>query len=222
MKKIIIPAVFLLFAIAFVLSFDKSEHISYFSIAIFIILGIGLNFLVYMIRDYSNPPQWLFRLRFLVYSLSYGLFFGAAMTFFTLIRTQQVDLIQFLLFSAVFALIGFFRGSALDNTGYLRFKKLVKSTGNQELDDLALTDSAYYEDSIMFRTYGRLILDNERLYFYSSDENKCLFESKLTEMNPVVERSSFLNTPVGLDFQVNETKIFMKFPYYWLNAIVNE
>lgn len=74
----------------------------------------------------------------------------------------------------------------------------------------------------MFRTYGRLILDNERLYFYSSDENKCLFESKLTEMNPVVERSSFLNTPVGLDFQVNETKIFMKFPYYWLNAIVNE
>jgi len=222
MKKIIILAVFLLFAITFVLSFNKSEHISYFSITLFIVQAIGLNFLVYMVRDYSNPPQWLFRIRFLVYSLSYGLFFGTFMAFFTLIRTQQVDLIRSLSFAAVFTLVGFFRGNASDNTGYLRFKKLVKSTGNQELDDLALTDSAYYEDSIMFRTYGRLILDNERLYFYSSDENKCLFESKLTEMNPVVERSSFLNTPVGLDFQVNETKIFMKFPYYWLNAIVNE
>jgi len=221
MKKIIILTVFLLFAIIFVLSFDKSEHISYFSIAMFIILAIGLNFLVYMIRDYSNPPKWLFKLRFLFYSLSYGLFFGAGMSFFRLIRTQQVDLIQFLLFSAVFALVGFFLGNASDNTGYLKFKKLVKSTGNQELNDLALTDSAYYEDSIMFRTHGRLILNNERLYFYSSDENKCLFESKLTEINPVVERSSFLNVPVGLDFQTNETKIFMKFPLYWLNAIEN-
>lgn len=221
MKKIIILAVFLLFALTFVLSFDKSEHFSYFSIAAFIVLAMGLNFLVYMIRDYSNPPQWLFRLRFLVYGLSYGLFFGTFMAFFTLIRTQQVDLMRSLSFAAVFTLVGFFRGSASDNTGYLKFKKLVKSTGNQEPDDLSLTDSAYYEDSIMFRTYGRLILDNERLYFYSSEENKCLFESKLIELNPVVERASFLSVPVGLNFQTNETKIFMKFPLYWLNAIEN-
>lgn len=221
MKKIIILAVFLLFALTFVLSFDKSEHFSYSSIAQFIVLALGLNFLVYMIRDYSNPPQWLFRLRFFVYGLSYGLFFGTFMAFFTLIRTQQIDLMRSLSFIAVFTLVGFFRGNASDNTGYLKFKKLVKSTGNQELDDLSLTDSAYYEDSIMFRTYGRLILDNERLYFYSSDENECLFESKLTELNPVVERASFLNVPVGLDFQTNETKIFMKFPLYWLKVIEN-
>jgi len=220
MKKIIIPAVFLLFALSCVF-WTKTVPVFDLGFTLFLGLSIGLIILVYLIRVYSNPPKWLFRLRFIIYNFQYGLYFAILMTALGLINHPQIDIKQFVFSIFFFTFFDFLFGLSGEES-YFKFRRLIKKIGSANGNDLALIDLACYVDSDEYRTLGRLILGNHKLYFYSADENKCLFESDVSDISPVVEKSSFLNIPVGLDFQVNETKIFMKFPYYWLNAIVNE
>lgn len=198
----------------------KSLNDFILSIALAIPLYIVLLILLNVILGYSNLPKWLFRLRFVIYSFVYGLGFGIGMYIFNLIEKHHFDIIGIIFYTIGFSTISYF-GGIISNENYYRFKKLIRRTGNSATNDLTLTDSAYYEDSELIRTWGRLILENNRLYFYSAEENKCLFDTKLSDIDPVVEKSSILKIPKGLDFFKNETKIYMKLPYYWLNVIEN-
>ena len=221
MKKVIILTLFLLFALGCAFFWTKTVPVFDLAFTLFLGLSIGLIILVYLIRVYSNPPKWLFRLRFVIYNFQYGLFFGIAMSVFKLIDHRQINILEFVFNVFFFALFDFLFGLSAEES-YFKFRKLIKKTSSASGNDLALIDLACYVDSDEYRTLGRLILEKHKLYFYSADENKCLFESDVSDISPVVEKSSFLNIPKGLDFQTNETKIFMKFPYYWLNVIKNE
>lgn len=209
-----IAIVILVCAIYFVKTLNNSN----FSIALVIPLYFVLLILLNVILGNSNLPKWLFRLRFTIYSFEQGLGFGIGMSIFNSIEKHHFDIIGFIVYTVLFSTISFFIGIQA-NENYFRFKKLIRKTGNSTFIDLALTDSAYYVDAELFRTFGRLILENDKLHFYSAEENKCLFDAKLSDIHPVVDKSSFLKIPRGLDFLKNETKIYIKFPYYWLNAI---
>ena len=82
--------------------------------------------------------------------------------------------------------------------------------------------SASYKNSSGQIFFGRLLLSNERLIFLSARDNECLYDPKLTEIIPTIERSKFLKIPRGLNLLPNETKIYVRFPNYWLKAIENE
>jgi len=218
MKKVIIFTLFLLFALALVLFLDKTSNITDISIPFFVALSIGLSALVYLIRICSNPPEWLFQMRFVIYNFQYGLFFAIGMSAFKLIEHPTFNIFEFVFNILVFTLADFFF-SISTQPSYFKFRKLIKKIGSLNRNNLALIDLAYYVDSNEYRTLGYLILEDYKLCFYSADENKCLFDSNISDITPVVEKVSFLNIPVGLDLQFNETKIFMKIPYYWLNVI---
>lgn len=220
MKKQIYLSVIAIFMFVYAISLVKVLNYSNLSIALILPLFPVLLILLNAILVYSNPSKWMFRLRFVVYSLVYSLGFGLGMSFFNLFEKHYFSVIGFVVYTLSFSAISFFVGITADEN-YFRFKKLIRKTGDSALIDFALTDSAYYVDSELFRTLGRLILDNGRLYFYSANENRCLFNAKLSDINPIIEKSSVLKIPKGLDFLKNETKIYMKLPYYWLNVIEN-
>ena len=221
MKKVIYLSLIVIFILVCIISLAKTFHISNLSIILFLPLSFGLILLSYLIRAYSNPPKWLFRLRFIIYSIQYGLYFGIAMSVFNLIEKQQLDITKFIYYTVGFSLLGFFVGEPAYES-YFKFRKLIKKTSSDNATDLAQTDSAYYVDSEMYRTSGRLIFENDKLCFFSAEDNECLFESNISDVNPVIEKSSLFKLPIGLDFQKNEIKIFMKFPQYWLNLIKKE
>jgi len=220
MKKQIYLSLIAIFIVACAMSLVKMLNYSNLSIALVIPLFPVLLILLYVILEYSNPPKWLFRLRFVIYSFVYGLGFGIWMSFFYLFEKHHFSVIGLIGNTLVFSIISFFWGITT-NDNYFRFKKLIRKTGTSTTNDLTLTDLAYYVDSELSRTLGRLILDDDRIYFYSANENKCLYNTKLSDIHPAIEKSSFLKIPRGLDFLENETKIYMNLPYYWLNAIEN-
>jgi len=220
MKKQIYLSFIAIFILLCAVSLVKSLNYSNLSIALVIPLYFVLLILTYIILGYLNPPKWLFRLRFGIYSFVYGLGFGLGMSFFNLFEKQHFSVIGLIVNTISFSTISFLLGNTT-NENYFRFKKLIRKTGNSITKDLTLTDSAYYVDSELFRTAGRLLMDNDRLYFYSAKENNCLLNEKLSDVHPAIEKSSFLKIPIGLDFMKNETKIYMKLPYYWLNIIEN-
>ena len=220
MKKQIYLSLIAIFIVACAMSLVKMLNYSNLSIALVIPLFPVLLILLYVILEYSNPPKWLFRLRFVIYSFVYGLGLGIGMTFVYLFEKHHFSVIGLIVYTLSFSIISFFLGITT-NDNYFSFKKLIRKTGNSTTKDLTLTDSAYYIDSELFRTLGRLILDNDRIYFYSAKENKCLFNAKLSDIHPTLEKSTVFKMPIGLDFLKNETKIYMKLPYYWLNVIEN-
>ena len=218
MKKQICLSFIAIFIVVCAISLVKILNYSNLSIALIFPLYPVLLILLNIILGYSNPPKWLFRLRFVIYSLVYGLGFGIGMSFFYLFEKHHFSVIGLIVYTLSFSTISFLLGITI-NDNYFRFKKLIRKTGNSTTKDLTLTDSAYYVDYELFRTLGRLILDNDQICFYSAKENKCLFNAKLSDVHPAIEKSSFLKMPIGLDFLKNETKIYMKLPYYWLNVI---
>jgi hypothetical protein len=220
MNKGIYLNLIVVFILVCVISLVKTSNVSGLYIALVILLYVSFLILLNGILEYSNPPAWLYRLRFIICSLESGFGFSLGLSVFKLMEQTPFDVARLVFYAIGFSAISFF-GAIIPDVSYFRFRKLIRMTGRSTGKDLTNADSAYYADSELFRTSGCLILENDRLYFYSAEENKCLFNEKLSDIHPVIEKSSVLKTPKGLDFQMNETKIYMKFPYYWLNAIKN-
>lgn len=190
------------------------------SVIVMIILsGLFFGLLGSIFIGYFNPPTWLFRFRFLINEIGFGIMIGFVLFFSRSIKDQTFvisDLIKFTILASIIAII--LGGSR----SYIKFKKLVKKTFDPREKDLLLTDSAIYKSSNGEISVGRLLLTNEQLIFYSSKDNECLYDPKLTEIIPTIERSKFLKFPRGLNLLPDETKLYLKFPYHWLKAIEDQ
>jgi len=192
---------------------------SYTGLGIIIAAVFTLGLISRLLTGFVNTPKWLFRLRFIIYEIGYGIMIGLILFLSKSFKYQTFiisDLVKYLILASILAIIWGI------SKFYLKFRKLIKNPFNSEDNKAILYDSATFKGSEGQIFFGLLVLTNDRLIFYSSKNNDCLFELKLAEINPTIERSKFLKIPRGLNLIPGETKVHVRFPYYWLKAINQE
>lgn len=163
-----------------------------------------------------NPPDWLFRMRFLIMGIGSGIFIGILLFTMEAIKDALIshDLLKYILMGAIFG--GLFNNSII----FSKSQRLKKRKGVFLLERQLIKDFAKIIVPNGERFSGRLILTNNKLIFLSHKNEDKLFEKDLGEINPVINTYSFLGIPNGFRIE-NEQDLIIKiaFPYYWLKRI---
>jgi hypothetical protein len=184
-------------------------------------IGLGLlgGILSRFFIGYVIPSRLIFRYRFIIYGMGFGLMIGLLLFLTKSIKDQSFvsqDLVKWLLISVPLGIIG--NGTM----SYLRFRKLKKRTSNATENRDSISDFAIYTDSEYKTVRGRLVLCNNKLSFYSATDQESLFEMEILDVNPVIKKSKFMSIPNGFSLS-NETKALnVAFPYYWIKLIEKE
>lgn len=174
--------------------------------------GIGSK----LFLGYFVPSGMLFRARFILYGLGSGILIGVLMELKHIIEDQMFnwpELVQMLVISIPIGLVGgvwFFS----------QFKKLKKEVSDKYYIKSILCDSATFIDSENKSHKGLLLLTETNLSFYSKVNNKCLFDSLCSDLNPEIKSDKFLSIPEGFHLRVNEAgSVRVAFPMYWLKIM---
>jgi hypothetical protein len=192
---------------------------SYAVIGLILAAGLFFGIMGSLFMGFINPPKWLFRFRFIIYEIGFGIMIGLITSFSISLKNQTFimnNLIKYLIVASILAIIW---GSS---KSYLKFRRLIKKTFNTADNKSIISDSATFKGSEGQIILGQLLLTSDRLIFYSAKSNECLFDSNLEEIIPTVERSKFLKIPRGLNLLPSQTKVHVRFPYYWLKVIEQE
>ena len=196
------------------LYFDTSN------LLIAIIIGLGLlgGILQRFFVGCVIPNRIIFRARFIVYGIGFGIMIGLLLFLTKSIKDQSFaiqDLVKWLLISIPISIIG--NGMV----SYLRFRKLKKKTIGNHKNKNEICDFAVYIDSEYKATKGLLVLsvDKDKLAFYSMSSHNCLFETPLSDLNPEIKKSKFMSIPNGFSFQNKMFNVNIAFPLYWIELI---
>ncbi len=214
--KILIVTVFVL-CMCLLLSFyfDTSN----LSIALLIGLGLLVGIISRFFIGYVIPSRILFRSRFIIYGIGFGIMIGLVM-FITMSTKEQSFESQNLL---ICLLISIPLGIIVNGTmSYLRFRKLKKKTNIKIEKQDSISDFAIYTGSEYNSIKGLLLLSNNKLSFYSAINGDCIFEMAIKDVNPVIRNSKFMNIPNGFSMNNKMNSVNVAFPHYWTKLIERE
>jgi len=192
---------------------------TYFSIAVIVLLGLlsgiaGRSFVGYLI-----PGKLLFRYRFIVYGAGFGLVIGLLLFLTRSVKNEtflMLELVTALLIAVPVGIVG--RGLGPDR----RFTKLKERALGLGGDQKLLLDFATLSDNDYITIRGLLVLSPDKMSFYATDDTRCLFESSLPELNPIIEKSKLFKIPNGFSIKRGKYRIYVDFPYYWMKTIQTE
>lgn len=182
-------------------------------IVVMFLTGIIGGVLGRLFAGFVLPSEWLFKSRFILYGLGFGLLIGI-LNFST--RTVEInefrlyELIKALIISTVVGVI------ILGPVTYVRYNLLKKKTRIFYNGDSVISDFVFSKDMTGHLKPGMLVMTKERLLFYSSKDRYCLFDIALNEINPKIDKDKFLGIPRGLSFGENKILLYVMFPYLWM------
>jgi hypothetical protein len=212
----IFPIAFLL-GMCFLLKYGLGE--SNLTIAVIIGLGPLAGFITQLFSGYVIPSKLLFRLRFILYGIGFGIMIGLLLFLMKSIKDQSFNGMHFIKWMLISIPIGVIVQGSLY---YQRFKKLKKRTNGDTDNQDAVCDSALCTDSEDNRIRGRLILSEGKLSFCSAGNGECLFEMDSSDVNPVIKKSKYRHIPNGISLQNNRYNVNVAFPLYWMKIIAIE
>jgi hypothetical protein len=189
------------------------------NLSIGVLLGFGLlgGILSRFFVGYVIPNRIIFRARFIIYGIGFGIFIGLIML---LTNKDQsfaiIDLVILFLISVPIGLI------SIGIMSYLRFRKLKKKTIGKHESKVVISDLAVYTYSKNKPIRGLLVLSVDKLSFYSMTNQDCLFETPLLDLNPEIKKSQFMSIPTGFSFMNKMYSLNMAFPLYWIQLIGTE
>jgi hypothetical protein len=117
-----------------------------------------------LFTGYVVPSRFIFRSRFIIYGIGFGLLIGLLLPLTDSIKDQSFaiqDLVRSILISIPIGVI------FIGTQSYLRFKKLEKKTVCEIDNKNSISDFAIYRDSENNSLRGRLLLTNNKLSFCS-------------------------------------------------------
>jgi len=214
--QILIVTVFIL-SMCLLLSFYFEA--SNLSIAVMIGLGLLGGILSRFFIGYVTPSRLIYRSRFIVYGIGFGIMIGLLLFLTRSIKDQTFvwqDMLKWLLISVPIGII------VTGTMSYLRFRKLKDRTNSDIENKNTISDFAICTDSEYKTVRGRLLLTNSKLSFYSVTNGERVFEMALIDVNPVIKNSKFMSIPNGFSISNATIALNVAFPYYWIKLIKKE
>lgn len=175
---------------------------------VYVIIGALVGGLIYgFYRSYFNPPLWLFKNRYWIDGLGYGVFLGGILGF-----TQGVDFDFALVLSAI--VIGILMKGAYKYWKFNRLKKKFSEGGTITVYDRGL---CYDAENNKFN--GWFFMENNQFCFYDTKNKTVLFRKDSTHLSPEIDHKNYLNMPSGFRIQEGQLKIVVRFPQFWMGFL---
>jgi hypothetical protein len=186
------------------------------AILFLVVLGSISGLTTVLIRGFINPPSWLYRIRFTVLGVFYGVFTGILLFGKEVIEKNTFIIHDLLEYIVICSLIGVVFNNSLV---FIEFQKLKRRKGlllpgKQLVKDFALLIN---EDGEKIK--GKLVLTNDHLIFVENANQVKILEREVREIHPNISKTKLLGVPDG--FRIENVDILLKvsFPYYWLKSI---
>lgn len=188
----------------------------YSAIIFLVALSASAGLIRTVAYGFINPGAWLYRIRFSVLGIFYGIFIGIMLFGMEAIKDNTFivdDLLKYLLIGAVIGCI--FNSSLI----FGKSKKLTRRKGLFLLKKQLVKDFAQLIKTNGERSNGKLLLTNEQLIFIENSHEKKVFEKQVREIDAAITKTKFLGIPNGFKIENDETQILVPFPYYWLERM---
>ena len=181
-----------------------------------IVLGLIGGLIRVLAFGFINPPSWLYRIRFSVLGVFFGIFIGILLFGMEAIEDNTFivrDLLKLILIGSVLGII--FNNSMI----FSKSQKLKRRKGLFLLERQLVKDFAQLIKRNGERINGKLILSNDNLIFLGNGNEEKILEKDVREINPIINTRKFLGIPNGFKIENDEILLIVPFPYYWLKRI---
>ena len=168
---------------------------------------------------YFIPSNGLFRLRFFIYGIGFGMMLGLINFLFNSIVNQSFEIIDFTRWMLIQVPLGALIFGSFNN---YKFKELKQITQRSDDQEKTTSNFAVYRDSENDVYKGRLLLTGGKLSFESSELEGCLFEIPVVDFKFEIHQSKFMGIPNGFSLPDGRGWVNVAFPNYWLKLMEAE
>lgn len=186
------------------------------AIVFLLVFAVLAGLIRVLVFGYVNPPDWLYRIRFTILGIGYGIFIGIVLFGMEAIEDNTFivqDLLKFILIGSVIG--GIFNSSMI----FGKSQKLKRRDGLFLSERQLIKDFAQLIKPDGEQINGKLVLTNENLIFLENGTNEKVFEQKLGEISAVINTIKFPRIPNGFKINNDETVLKLPFPGYWLKRM---
>jgi hypothetical protein len=210
--KDILIGLFLIIGLSAILKFYfKIPNIG---ILFLVVLGAVSGLATVLVKGFINPPSWLYRIRFSVLGVFYGIFIGILDFGMEVIEKNTFiirDLLEYILIGSVIGLVFSMMFSLPE--------KLKRQKGSSLPERQLVKDSALLMKQNGEKIKGKLVLTNDHLVFLGNGKEEKKLEKEIREIHPNISKTKFLGIPDGFRLENDDTLLKVSFPYYWLKKI---
>lgn len=169
-----------------------------------------------LVKGFINPPSWLYRIRFTVMGVFYGISIGILLFGKDAIEKNIFNMHNFL----IYVLIGAVLGVLFNN--FMLFSQSLKLKRRKGLflaERQLVKDSALLVNQNGEYINGKLVLTTDHLFFVGNRKGENIFEKEVHEIHPNISKTKFLGIPNGFRIENDDILLKVPFPYYWLKTI---
>jgi hypothetical protein len=186
------------------------------AIVFLLVFAVLAGLIRVLVFGYVNPPDWLYRIRFTILGIGYGIFIGIVLFGMEAIEDNTFivqDLLKFILIGSVIG--GIFNNTLI----FSKSQKLERKKGLFLLERQLIKDFAQLIKPDGESINGKLVLTNDNLVFLENGTNEKVLEKSIRELNPVINTMKFPGIPNGFKIENDEIVLKVPFPGYWLKRI---
>ena len=214
LKNLIIAA-FLIIGLSAILKFYfKTPDIG---ILFLVVLGAISGVTTVLVKGFINPPTWLYRIRFSILGVLYGVFIGILLFGKEAIEENKFSFHDLLVCLVIGAILGVVLHASMMFAQTGKVKRRKGLSGRQLVKDSALLINQNGE-----KIKGKLVLTNEQLIFLKNGTEEKILEREVREIHPNITKTKSLGIPDGFSIENDQILLKVSFPYYWLKSINKE
>ena len=216
-RKNILIGLFLIVGLSAILKFYFQTP--NMGILFLVVFGAISGLTTVLVRGFINPPSWLYRIRFTVLGVFYGIFIGILLFGKEAIGENTFiihDLIEYIVIGSVIGVV--FNNSVMfSQSQKLKRRKGLFLPERQLAKDFALLINQNGE-----KIKGKLVLTNDHLIFLGNRREEKILEREVREIHPNISKTKLLGVPDGFGIENDDILLKVPFPYYWLKSINKE
>lgn len=176
---------------------------------------IGISTTLLLIFTYSSPPAWVNK--YYYYILGFVMMF-VIIFFGDFLHGEplQIEVFDVVFFLVLGIPLGFYMG---DSFGPVKWRKLQKIRGFQDMEKPVLRDEATMKTPEGDFIKGELILTKEKILFIQYRKWQFLMDKPLVEIEPSITHITRFRIPDGLNLTDNDYVFQVSFPKFWMKKI---
>jgi len=216
--KSILIGLFLIIGLSAILKiYFKTPNIA---ILFLVVFGAVSGLTTLLVRGFINPPSWLYRIRFSVLGVLYGIFIGILLFGQDAIEKNTFNVRELLVDIVIGSVVGLVLHLVLHfSDTFIRSQKLKRRKRVSLPARQLIKDSALLIKQNGEKIKGKLILTNDHLIFLGKGKEEKNLEKEVCEIYPNVTKTKFLGIPDGFRLENDDILLKVSFPYYWLKSI---
>jgi len=211
-KSILFPLFFIIGLSAILKFYLEIPNIA---LLFLVVLGAISGLTTNLVRGFINPPSWLYRVRFIVQGILYGIFIGILLFGKDAIEKNTYNIHDLLAYILIGSVIGIVFNSSIMFIEFLKLKRRNEFPLQRQL----LKDSALLIKQNGEKIKGKLVLTNDHMIFLGNGKEEKNMEKEVREIHPNISKTKFLGIPNGFSIENDDILLKVSFPYYWLKNI---